>query len=154
MTSANVVGYNNITLRNGSYVTGSGFDMITKAGMRLTDLAPTGYQVTYWQTGKGNGKFNDKVSIELLTNQGKSERKWNFAASYDKTALVWTTYWYDNADPEKKPIVAGSEADYSFQLGKGLYVSVSGSAFPSAAKFPDEQYSLEFPGIYDDNTKE
>ena len=132
-------------------MTGSSFDMIGKAGMRLTDLKPTGYEITYWQTGKGSGKFNDMVVITLLNNLGKKDKEWKWAASYDKTSSSWVTgYWYDVDDPEKQPIVAGTEADYQFKLGDGLWVKVDANAY-SKPKVEDDQYSLEFPGVDDDN---
>ena len=142
VTSANVVGFNNITLRRGSYITGSSFDMITKAGMRLTDLKPTGYEYTYWQTGRGNGKFNDMVTIDLLTYQGKPEKTWKWLASYDKTAKVWTGYWYDTADTTKAPIVAGSDEDYEFTVGQGIYVSVAANAYGGQTGAAVDQYKL------------
>ena len=143
VTSANCVGYNNITLRRGSYMTGSSFDMISKAGMRLTDLKPTGYQYTYWETGRGGAKFNDMVTINLLTAQGKAEKTWKWLASYDKTAKVWVSgYWYDTADPTKTPIVAGSAEDYEFTVGQGIYVSVEASAYSTQSGAAADQYKL------------
>ena len=142
VTSANVVGYNNITLRNGSYMTGSSFDMVTKAGMRLTDLRPTGYEYDYWQTGRGSGMFNDKVTIKLLTYQGKPEKTWKWLASYDKTAKVWTGYWYDTADTTKAPIIAGTAEDFEFDVGNGIYVSVEANAYGGQTGAAADQYKL------------
>ena len=123
-------------------MTGSSFDMITKAGMRLTDLKPTGYEYTYWQTGRGGGIFNDMVTIKLLTYQGKPEKTWKWRASYNKTSLAWTGYWYDTADTTKAPIVAGSTEDYEFTVGQGIYVSVEANAYNVQSGAKADQYKL------------
>ena len=143
--SANVVGYNNISLRSGRYMTGSNFDKITKAGMRLTDLRPTGYEdITYWSTGKGNGKFNDIVTITLLSYQGKALREWKWLASYNKDTSTWNEgYWYDAADTSKTPIVPGSDADHEFEVGEGLWVNVDPNAYSKPSPKPAaDKYKL------------
>lgn len=141
--SANIVGYNNITLRSGSYVCGSTFNGISLAGTRLTDLRPTGYEnLAYWAGGMGGG-FKEKVSVLLLTYQGKQDRKWTYTRSYDKTNKVWLDgYWFDADDSTKAAIVPGSEADFEFGTGDGLYVTVAANAYSSTTKATADQYKL------------
>ena len=139
------------TLRSGSIGTGAPLSR----PVRLTEIKPTGYEnLTYWKTGKGSG-FNDKVTIAILAKNGATatdpdsgkQLKWVW-----KHAKGFTNPGYWVRQGETTAIVAGSADDYQFKLGEAVWADVAGSAYSGTGySFPENQYSLEFPGMYDDN---
>ena len=159
VTSANVVGYGNSQLRNGSKMVGFFFNKIGDKGMRLTDLSVNGYlDVAYFKHNARKGIKTDMFTLTILNNVGgvaKYEngrpKQWCFRRSCTNVGGVWTwgndaRWTYQNDDTHD--IVPGSDEDYVFELGEGIWFDVNALAF-TGVEDPNK-YSVEFPGIDDE----
>ena len=123
LESANVVGYNGVALRSGSKGVGACFKTITTAGVDLSTVTVTGYNV---EDGS-----EDEVYAQTLDSQGKLVDLYNWIdVSYEEDGETVTLYGWMNADGEL--VEAGTKV---FALGDGLWVNA-----------PSEAYTLNFNG--------
>ena len=139
VTSANVVGYANAQIRNGSKMISVSFDQISlkDGGMKLSQLAPVGYEdVEYFKQNSQQGIKSDRFTISVLSSSGSvakyadgpfagRAKKWCFRRSCPKTAFIWENdgHWVMQDDGET-PIVADTETDYMFERGDALWFTV------------------------------
>ena len=140
-----------VPLRKGN----AGVAVPLSAAVKLTQLAPVGYEdVNYFlvkaRKGVKTGIFTlvvlDNGGSTALDNDGK-EMKWSYARTYDVDNATWQNdgRWVRSSDSA----VITTVNDVTFNPGDGLWVNVSGNAYPTGTAA--DKYTLEFPGIEDED---
>ena len=150
MTSANIVGYKNTEVRNGSKMVGASFATIgEKNGIYLSQLAPVGYEgvSVFTDTKKGDGGVKGQFKIKILTSTGGQAydektgvaKTWSYFRTYPKATKTWSN---DGCWKDENGTVMTGEKDVFFANGQGLWFDVAAGAYKSGT----EKYSLNNAG--------
>ena len=139
MTSANIVGYNNVELRRGSKMVGASFATITaKGGIYLSELTPVGYEdVDYFhKLSKGKGGVKGEFTIKFVNSSGGIETIDGTTTGKSKSYAYYRTYTSAGWQNDGRWVRAdGTEVkdanDVFIDNGIGLWFDVATGAFPS-----------------------
>ena len=144
VTSANIVGYNNIPLVQGAKLAGSIFKGISFEGMKLTQLVPTGYfnhpKWTAVEDGEGCAGY---IKIEFLSPGGKvatdkdgNPMSFNWYHEYDS----WDFYQWSDVKGWKRQLKGSTTwtdvtaaNDIEIKASDGLWVTVTQDWIPGLA---------------------
>ena len=124
LESANVVGYDAITLRSGAKPAGAAFVPVSGSTIDLQTLKVTGYNA---EDGYGDGD----VYVQTLDPYGRTLKTFTWvdvAADPDDPDAVDLYGWYDNDNDEL--------GELDLAAGDGLY-----------AYGPNTSFSIVFPGV-------
>ena len=152
VTSANVVGYSNYPLADGTCMAGAAFNKITASEKTtLTQIKPQGYleSTVYKNVGKGTKRgCNGEITVTFLDNAGATcvdkagnEMKYYWKHTYYKTG-GWDTdqHWYQ-MKPDGSTIDIDKNNAPEIKMGQGLWVKVEAGW--------NADFYIEGPGVDD-----
>ena len=109
---------------------------VGQEGARISQLTPKGYLDN--QDLKDSGETRGEFNIQLLTKTGRLDKMYIWVRTFD---VDDTEEWLDDGhwvDPNGDDVVAGSENDYLFKAGSGLWTAapeLSGDEDPETVEY-------------------